>query len=143
MLAHEGDPQGLRLIALGGDQLVDLLLGREAVHGRGRLLLAHPAHHGLTGIGRVAQAVEEGAVDALLVALTDDEIVLAMRWRGMHRSRPRLERDMIAENDRYLLRQEGVLERQVLEHASGKLQQHPAGLQTIASQTGFAQVVSQ
>ena len=49
------------------------------------------------------------------VALADREVVLAMRRRGVHRAGAGLERHVIAEDHRHVLREPRMLELQALE----------------------------
>ena len=82
-------------------------------------------------------------VDRQAVLLADDEVVLAMRGRGVHGAGAGFERHVVTHDDRHVLRQERMRQLQMLERGALELHQHLTLAEAVARQAGIQQLVGE
>ena len=94
------------------------------------------------GIRRETPVCTDRIDDRQTVALADDEIVLPVCRRRMHRAGTGFERDVVTQNDRHLLRQPGVFQFNALKRRAGTTAEYFA-FQSVTGQTGGGETFSQ
>ena len=90
-----------------------------------------------------AAVAHHGVVDRQAVLLADDEVVLAMRGRGVHGAGAGFERHVFADDDRHVLRQERMRELQMLERGAFELHQHLALAEAVTREARVEQLIGE